>query len=84
MSELIRKQLAPHGVLRVGINLANFLLVTGRSSNGDPEGVSADMASAIAQKLDMPVQFVLYDTPGDVADAAEQDAWDIANIGAEP
>lgn len=84
MIKQIRNELAPHGVLRVGINLANFLLVTGREENGDPEGVSADMGRAIAEKLDLPVEYILYDTPGEVADAAQQDAWDIANIGAEP
>ena len=31
MTAEIKAQLAPHGVLRAGINLSNFLLVTGRS-----------------------------------------------------
>lgn len=84
MLEEIRNELAPHGVLRVGINLANFLLVTGQSANGDPEGVSPDMGRAIADKLDLPVEYVCFKTPGEVADAAADDAWDIANIGAEP
>ena len=82
--EQIRNELAPHLVLRVGINLANFLLVTGESPDGNPEGVSPDMGKAIADKLDVPVEYINYATPGDVADAAQQDSWDIANIGAEP
>lgn len=40
MTPEIVAQLAPHGVLRAGINMSNFLLVTGRSPSGDPEGVS--------------------------------------------
>ena len=84
MIDHIRNELAPLGVLRVGVNLANFLLVTGESENGDPQGVSPDMGKAIADKLDVPVEFVCYATPGDVADAVQADAWDIANIGAEP
>ncbi|NNE63748.1 MAG: transporter substrate-binding domain-containing protein [Gammaproteobacteria bacterium] len=84
MIDHIRKQLAPHGALRVGVNLSNFLLVTGQSANGAPEGVSPDMGKAIADKLDMPVEYVTFATPGEVADAARDDAWDIANIGAEP
>lgn len=84
MIEQIRQQLAPCGKLRVGINLANFLLVTGRSTNGDPEGISPDMGRAIADKIGVPVEYVTYPTPGDVADAALDDEWDIANIGAEP
>jgi len=80
----IRNQLAPTGVLRAGINLSNFLLVTGRTSSGDPEGVSADMARELAARLEVPVEFVLFDTPGELADAAVDDSWDIGNIGAEP
>ncbi len=84
MIEQIRKEIAPHGKLRVGINLANFLLVTGRSANGDPEGVSPDIGRTIADNLGVPVEYITYPTPGDVADAALNDEWDIANIGAEP
>ncbi len=80
----IRNQLAPSGVLRAGINLSNFLLVTGRTATGDPEGVSADMAREVAARLEVPVEFVLFDTPGELADAAVKDSWDIGNIGAEP
>ncbi len=84
MLEQIRNELAPTGKLRVAINLGNFLLVTGKSSSGDPEGVSPDMAHAIAAQLEVPVEFVLFDTPGAIADAATDDIWDIGNIGAEP
>jgi len=31
MNDTVRAQLAPTGVLRAGIDLSNFLLVTGRS-----------------------------------------------------
>ncbi|HJQ58073.1 MAG TPA: transporter substrate-binding domain-containing protein [Vineibacter sp.] len=77
-------QLAPTGVLRAGINLGNFLLVTGRSATGDPEGVAPDMAREVAARLGVPVKYVPYKTPGELADAAGSDAWDIGLIGAEP
>ena len=51
MSQDVLSQLAPTGVLRAGINLGNFLLVTGRGASGEPEGVSPDMARAIADRL---------------------------------
>ncbi len=41
-------ELAPSGTLRAGVNLSNFLLVTGTAPSGDPVGVSPDMARAIA------------------------------------
>ena len=82
--DTVRAELAPTGVLRAGINLSNFLLVTGRSANGDPEGVSPSMARAVAEKLGVPVQYVPFKTPGELADAAGEDVWDIGLIGAEP
>jgi len=84
MSQEVVSQLAPTGVLRAGINLSNFLLVTGRSAAGDPEGVSPDMAGAIATRLGVPIKYVPYKTPGELADAADTGAWDIGLIGAEP
>ena len=84
MNPDVRSELAPSGTLRAAINLANFLLVTGRSSGGDPEGVAADMAAEIARRLDVPITYVPYDTPAKLADAATDDAWDIGLIGAEP
>lgn len=84
MSPDVVSQLAPRGVLRAGINLSNFLLVTGRSASGDPDGVSPDMARAIADRLGVPVQYVPFPKPGLLADAVDEDKWDIGLIGAEP
>jgi polar amino acid transport system substrate-binding protein len=84
VSKDVISQLAPTGVLRAGINLSNFLLVTGKSPSGDPVGVSPDMAAEIAQRLGVPVKYAPYKTPGELADAADTGAWDIGLIGAEP
>jgi polar amino acid transport system substrate-binding protein len=77
-------ELAPTGVLRAAINLSNFLLVTGRSAAGDPEGVAPDMAHEVASRLGVPVRYVPFKTPGELADAATSGVWDIGLIGAEP
>lgn len=84
MLEQARAELAPTGVLRAGINMSNFLLVTGKTPEGDPDGVSPDIARTLAERLGVPVEFVLFKTPGELADAAVEDVWDIGNIGAEP
>ena len=84
MIEAIKQELAPKGVLRAAINLSNFLLVTRVDEDGRPHGVSADMASALADKLDVAVEFVTFKTVGEISDVALDDVWDIANIGAEP
>jgi polar amino acid transport system substrate-binding protein len=77
-------ELTPTGVLRAGINLSNFLLVTSKSPNGDPEGVAPDVAREIAQRLGVPVAYVSFKSPGELADAAGSGVWDIGLIGAEP
>lgn len=84
MSQEALAELAPHGVLRAGINLGNFLLVTGKSASGDPEGVAPDLAREIAGRLGVPVKYVPFARPGELADAAGNDVWDIGLIGAEP
>ena len=74
----------PTGVLRAGINLSNFLLVTGRSATAEPEGVSPDVARAIATSLGVPMHYVTFKSPGELADQAGKNVWDIGLIGAEP
>jgi len=83
-SQQVIAELAPTGVLRAAINMGNFLLVTGKTPSGDPSGVSPDMAAAVAARLGVPVKFVPYARPGEIADDAEKGLWDIGNIGAEP
>lgn len=84
MDKAIIDQLAPHGVLRAGVNLGNILLVTGKTEAGDPIGVSPDMARALADRLGVSVQYVTYPSPGAVADAVGGDNWDIGLIAVEP
>jgi polar amino acid transport system substrate-binding protein len=84
MSKTLASELAPTGVLRAAINMGNFLLVTGRSPSGDPEGVAPDMARAIAETLGVPVKYVPFERPSGLADAAGTNVWDIGLIGAEP
>lgn len=84
VSPRVLAELAPTGVLRAGINLSNFLLVTSVGNDGTPIGVAPDMAKALAVRLGVPVQYVPYGSPGELADAAILDAWDVGLIGAEP
>jgi len=72
------------GCLRVGINLGNILLVTGASPDGDPQGVAPDMAAALAERLGVSVTYITYATPGEVADAATRNEWDVGLIAIEP
>jgi polar amino acid transport system substrate-binding protein len=83
VSEIILKQLAPRGYLRAAINLSNFLLVTGKEANGDPQGVSPDMARALAHELGVDIELISFSRPGELADAIFEDKWDIGNIANE-
>jgi polar amino acid transport system substrate-binding protein len=82
MLERARAELVPTGILRAGINMSNFLLVTGSTPDGDPDGVSPDIARAVADRLGVPLKLVSFKSPGELADAAAEDVWDIGNIGA--
>jgi polar amino acid transport system substrate-binding protein len=84
ISAAARSQLAPTGKLRVGINHGNFLLVTSYSPGADPRGPAPDLARELGWRLDMPVEFVAFDTAGKLADAVKASAWDVAFLGAEP
>ncbi len=84
MSPDIIADLAPTGILRAGINLSNFLLVTGKSPAGDPEGVAPDMARELASRLGVAVKYVTFKSPGELADEAGKNVWDVGLIGAEP
>ena len=84
MAQDALSELTVPGMLRVGINLGNSLLVTGTSPTGDPQGVAPDMAAALAERLGVAVSYVTFATPGEVADAVERDEWDIGLIAVEP
>lgn len=81
---LVVQQVTPHGVLRAGINMSNFLLVNGKNESGDPVGVAPSMAAEVARLLGVPLQLVPFANPGLLADAAGTDTWDIGLFGADP
>lgn len=83
-SPRVLSELAPKGVLRAGINVSNFLLVSRREADGTPVGVAPDMARALAERLGVQVQLIPFPTPGELGDRVGDDVWDVGLIGAEP
>jgi len=81
---LIKTQLAPMGMIRAGINLSNTLLVTNITPEGVPEGVGPDLATHIANSLELPIKLIPYKTPADLTATALKDEWDICTVGADP
>ena len=83
VSDVVKHQLAPTGILRAGINLSNFLLVSSTAADGSPQGISPDIANLVASTLGLSCELVCFDRPGKLADAVNQDIWDIGNIAFE-
>jgi polar amino acid transport system substrate-binding protein len=79
----VLKDLAPTGKLRAAINFGNGVLAQ-KGPNDEPRGVSAELASALAKRLRVPVEFVIYTAAGKVFAGAKENAWDIGFIAIEP
>ncbi|MCK5386627.1 MAG: ABC transporter substrate-binding protein [Gammaproteobacteria bacterium] len=84
MHNNLLNEIAPTGVLRAAINMSNFLLVTGETETGEPDGVSPDIAREIAKLLGVECKLIPFAGPGELADAVDDNVWDIGNIAAEP
>jgi len=75
-------ELAPTGKLRAGMNLGNNLF-TRQSESGELLGVSVDLMQELAKRLGVSLEMVIYEQPGQVADDATKDVWDIAILAIE-
>src|SRR5512134_3561556 len=84
VSPTVRKEIAPTGMLRVGINLGNFLLTAKDSKTGEIRGIAVDLGRELGRRVGVPVEIIGYPTPGELADAATFGAWDVGFVGAEP
>lgn len=78
-----RMELAPTGKLRAGMNLGNTLFTTKDPATGELRGVSVDVMRELASRLGVPVEFIVYPTPGEVADAVQKGTWDVAILAIE-
>jgi polar amino acid transport system substrate-binding protein len=75
--------LAPTGKLRVALNFGNSVLVQ-RGAQGEPHGVTPDLARELGKRLGVAIEFVPYEAAVDVFKAAGAGAWDIAFLAIEP
>lgn len=79
-----RTELAPSGMLRVGINFGNALLAVRDASTGSPGGIAVDLAHELARRIGVAIDIVAYDAAGVMADAAAAGAWDVAFLASDP
>ena len=83
MIDDIIKKIAPTGVLRIGVNMSNFLLVNSKDKLGVIDGVSPGIGKKLAKELNISFEIVQFANPGLLADAVDNNEWDIGNIASE-
>ena len=76
-------QLAPSGTLRAAINYGNPLLAA-RDNNGQPRGVSVDLARELARRLGVPLELVIYTAAGKVVESIKAGEWDVGFFAIDP
>lgn len=77
------KDLAPTGTLRVAINLGNVVLAQ-KDENGQPKGITVDLARELGKRLAVPVQLVPFDAAGKTFEAVQAGAIDVLFLAIEP
>jgi polar amino acid transport system substrate-binding protein len=82
--EAVRSALAPHGSLRVAINLGNAVLAQRGQAGHAPGGVSVELAHELGARLGVPVSLVLFDAAGKVFSALAEGGWDVAFLAVDP
>lgn len=83
-SDALRQAFAPTGVLRASINLGNPILAKQNPQTGVPFGVSIDLAHALAHRLGLPVELVVFDTANQSVEAVRGERADIGFFAIDP
>jgi polar amino acid transport system substrate-binding protein len=84
MVTALQHAFAPQGVLRASINLGNPILANRHPTTGEPVGVSIDFATALAQRLEVPLELVVFDTAAKSVDAIGHNAADVGFFAIDP
>lgn len=80
----LKREFAPTGTLRAGINLGNPVIAQADPAGGAPRGVGPELARELARRLGVGITYVTYDTAGKLADGVHSEAWDVAFLAGEP
>jgi len=78
------KQIAPRGVLRASINLGNPVLASRTDPRSDPRGVSVDLARALAGRLGLALEPLVFDSAGKSVEAVIRGEADIGFFALDP
>jgi polar amino acid transport system substrate-binding protein len=75
---------APTGTLRVAINLGNPVLAKAGVGDGEPGGVSVDIARELGRRLDLGVRLIAVGTAGESVDLLDREQADVGFFAIDP
>jgi polar amino acid transport system substrate-binding protein len=80
----VRQALAPTGTLGVGLVLGNPLGVIRDTASGEMKEIGFDLGQALAQRVGVPFEPVLYPGVPALLDSEKSGAWDVTFMGVSP
>jgi polar amino acid transport system substrate-binding protein len=82
-SDMTSADIAPTGTLRAVINLGNPILAR-KDAQGEPVGVSVDLARALAAQLKLPLKLIPVDAAGKSVELVTQEKADVGFFAIDP
>jgi polar amino acid transport system substrate-binding protein len=80
----VAQSLAPSGKIKASINLGNPILANKDPKTGLPVGVSVDLAKALAKKLGVELELVVFDSAGESVQAVKEERADFGFFAVDP
>jgi polar amino acid transport system substrate-binding protein len=81
--DAVRRELAPTGKLRVGVGVGaspSAFWTTKDPATGRPRGVTVSLGQALAERLGVPLELVVYPNSGEVTAAGPKGEWDVTFV----
>jgi polar amino acid transport system substrate-binding protein len=80
----VKRELAPRGIIRAGINYGNPVLAQRDPTTGYATGTAVDLARELGRDTGLDVELVTFDAAGKLVAAMQADAWDVAFLAIDP
>jgi polar amino acid transport system substrate-binding protein len=84
LKPFLSQAFAPLGELRVAINVGNPILARRHPETGEPEGVSIDLATLLAQRLGVPLSLAVFEAASKSVEAVAQGQADVGFFAIDP
>jgi polar amino acid transport system substrate-binding protein len=80
----LRAELVPTGRLRVSLNMANPVLAQSHTAPDRPAGVTIDLSRELARRLNVELDFLQWESPGDSVLALARGVADVGYLAVDP